>query len=157
MTVHLPVTVIPLPLFGASTDLHLAGETPKVRKSVTMNSSELRTRQLFRSSPPELQFFRCFVFQAAMRALLVVLRPPRRDLAPRVEQIVQPAQVQTLFPQPSGVWARTGDKRDVGVLTSAIKLWLRVLPSSIAQTQTESARRSCRPAIAVDVGFQASD
>jgi len=41
------------------------------------------------------------VAQAAVRTLFVVLRPPRRDLPPRIEQILKPAHVQTLFSQSS--------------------------------------------------------
>ena len=44
---------------------------------------------------------RGLVSQAAVRALFVVLLPPHRNLAPGVEQILKPAQVQTFFPQPS--------------------------------------------------------
>src|ERR1700690_4059090 len=36
-----------------------------------------------------------------MRALLVVLDLPRRDLSLRVEQVLKPAHRQTLIPQPS--------------------------------------------------------
>ena len=34
-----------------------------------------------------------------MRALFVVLGPPRRDLPPRIEQILKPTHVQALFSQ----------------------------------------------------------
>ena len=36
--------------------------------------------------------------QTAVRAAFVVLRLPRRDLAPGIEQILKPTYVQTLFP-----------------------------------------------------------
>src|SRR5665213_1145514 len=38
--------------------------------------------------------------EAAVRALLVVLFPPRPDLPLRIEQILKPAYVQTFFPHP---------------------------------------------------------
>ena len=42
----------------------------------------------------------CQIPQTAVRAFVVILRPPRCDLAPGVEQILKPTHVQTLFPQP---------------------------------------------------------
>jgi len=36
-----------------------------------------------------------------VRALLAVLDLPRRDLPPRIEQVLEPTHGQTLFPQPS--------------------------------------------------------
>jgi hypothetical protein len=47
------------------------------------------------------KLFRRPVSQAAMRSFFVVLRPPRCDLPPRIEQILKPTYVQTLFSQPS--------------------------------------------------------
>ncbi len=43
----------------------------------------------------------CSVSQAAVRTLLIMVFPPRRDFPPRVEQIVKPAHRQALFSQPS--------------------------------------------------------
>ena len=39
--------------------------------------------------------------QITVRSLLVVLPPPRRDLPLGIEQVLKPAHVQTLVPQPS--------------------------------------------------------
>src|ERR1700694_2582449 len=47
------------------------------------------------------KFLRRPISQAAVRTLFVVLRPPRRDLPPRIEQVLKPAHRQKLFPQPS--------------------------------------------------------
>ena len=41
------------------------------------------------------------ITQAAVRTLFVILRPPLRDLALGIEQVLKPAHVQTLFSQPS--------------------------------------------------------
>src|SRR3984957_4792757 len=47
------------------------------------------------------KLFRRAVSQTAVRALLVVLDLPRRDLTPRIKQILKPAHRQALIPQPS--------------------------------------------------------
>src|SRR5512146_515295 len=59
--------------------------TPRAGRRSGALSRELRRRQ---------------IPQRAMRAFLVVLPLPRRDLAPRVEQVFEPTDVQAFFPQP---------------------------------------------------------
>jgi len=47
------------------------------------------------------KLLRSFVSQAAVRSLLVVVDPPRRDFPPHIEQILKPAHRQALFAQPT--------------------------------------------------------
>src|SRR5215469_15351633 len=59
----------------------------------------LSGRQALLASHRRCKRCRRAIAQAAVRTLFVVLVPPRRDLPPRVEQILKPTRVQAFIPQ----------------------------------------------------------
>ena len=79
-----------------------------------------------------------------MRALLVVLDPPRRDLSPRIEQVLKPAHRQTFISQPS---VKTFHPR---ILRRLSRLYVQQLDLAFRAPRQKMAARQLRPVVAAD-------
>jgi hypothetical protein len=79
-----------------------------------------------------------------VRALLVVLDPPRRDLPPRIEQVLKPTHGQTLFPQPSV------ETLDVRVLRRLARLNMHQLDLPFHAPRQKMPARQLRPVVAAN-------
>ncbi len=79
-----------------------------------------------------------------MRTLFVVLPPPRCDLPPRIEQVLKPAHLQALIPQPS---VKTFHPR---VLRRLARLNVQQLDLPLHAPRQKMPARQLRPVVAAN-------